>query len=83
VQVEGRGRVRDVFVVDDQEVAGGVLAVGAAVDGPGPVQGQGPVVQRCGALEVLDEDALDDAGVGLGRDGQAEGSGEAEEDDQK
>jgi hypothetical protein len=39
VQVEGRGRVRDVFVVDDQEVAGGVLAVGAAVDGPGPVQG--------------------------------------------
>jgi hypothetical protein len=67
--------VRDVFVVDDQEVAGGVLAVGAAVDGPGPVQGQGPVVQRCGALEVLDEDALDDAGVGLGRDGQAEDSG--------
>jgi hypothetical protein len=34
-------------------------------------------------LEVLDEDALDDAGVGLGRDGQAEDSGEAEEDDQK
>lgn len=31
VQVKGRGRVRDVLVVNDQEVAGGVLAVG----GPG------------------------------------------------
>ena len=30
VQVEGCGRVRDVFVVDDQEAAGGVLAVGGA-----------------------------------------------------
>jgi hypothetical protein len=74
--------VRDVFVVDDQEVAGGVLAVGAAVDGPGPVQGQGPVVQRCGALEVLDEDALDDAGVGVGRMARPR-TVEAEEDDQK
>jgi hypothetical protein len=83
VQVVERGRVGNVLVVDDEEVAGGVLAVGAAVDGPGPVQGQGPVVQRCGALEVLDEDALDDAGVGVGRDCQAEDGGEAEEDDQK
>ena len=39
VQVVERGRVGNVLVVDDEEVAGGVLAVGAAVDGPGPVQG--------------------------------------------
>jgi hypothetical protein len=30
VQVEGCGRVEDVFGVDDQEAAGGVLAVGRA-----------------------------------------------------
>ena len=35
VQVVERGRVGNVLVVDDEEVAGGVLAVGAAVDGPG------------------------------------------------
>src|SRR5215213_7258309 len=30
VPLEGGGRVEDVFVVDDQEAAGGVLAVGGA-----------------------------------------------------
>lgn len=45
--------------------------------------GEGRVVPGRGALEVLDEDALDDAGVGVGRDCQAEDGGEAEEDDQK
>jgi hypothetical protein len=34
-------------------------------------------------LEVFDEDVLDDAGVGVGRDGQAQGGGQAEKDDQE
>jgi hypothetical protein len=45
--------------------------------------GEGRVVQGRGALEVFDEDALDDAGVGVGRECQAEDGGEAEEDDRK
>src|SRR5215207_7881850 len=128
VQVEGRRGVGDVFVVDDQEVAGGMFAVGAAVDDPAPLEraddeagsdvafdvgdaghgargvdgqvvdavavlvdlalvaeavGEGRVVQGCGALEVFDEDVLDDAGVGVGRDRQAQGGGEAEQYEQE
>ena len=45
--------------------------------------GKGRVVQGRGAFEVFDEHVLDDAGVGVGRDGQAQGGGEAEEDDQE
>ena len=45
--------------------------------------GEGGVVQGRGALEVFDEDILDDAGIGVGRDRQAEGGGEAEQYDQE
>jgi hypothetical protein len=121
VQVEGCRGVQDVFAVADQEVAGGVPAVGAAVDDPAPLQGlmtkvavtspstwvtpamkprgvdgevvdavavlvdltliaeavgEGQAIQGRAALEVFDEDVLDDPGVGVGRDPWGQGKGE-------